>query len=188
MSELSQEKNMLKQWFRGACVLIFTSLVLAGCAGSEPQQPPEQLPAEDQTQVPVEVPEQAPEEPKDMDAYGNPVDMATGQPLARTFYFDFDKASLSPEDLAVLEMHAGFLRSHPDRSILIAGHCDERGTREYNLALGERRADAVRSFLVSSGVRRSQVETVSYGEERPADPGHNERAWSKNRRAEMQYR
>ena len=179
---------MLKQWLRSAFVLMFTGLVLAGCQSSEPQQPPEQLPAEDEIQTPVEVPEQVPEEPKDVDSYGNPVDMATGQPLARTFYFDFDKAALSPMDLAVLEMHASFLRNNPDRSVLLSGHADERGTREYNLALGERRADAVRSFMISSGGRRSQIDSVSYGEERPADPGHDERAWSKNRRTEMQYR
>ena len=75
-----------------------------------------------------------------------------------------------------------------DRRLVIEGHCDERGTREYNLALGERRANAVTSFLISAGVRRSQIETVSYGEERPDDPGHDEAAWGKNRRAVVIYR
>ena len=95
---------------------------------------------------------------------------------------------LSPRDLSMLELHAAFLRDFRDRSVVIEGHCDERGTREYNLALGERRADAVRSFLTSSGVRASQIDTVSYGEERPANPGHDEAAWAENRRAEMHYR
>ncbi|MDE0179549.1 MAG: OmpA family protein, partial [Gammaproteobacteria bacterium] len=70
----------------------------------------------------------------------------------------------------------------------IEGHCDERGTREYNLALGERRSEAVRRYLISAGVRSTQIETVSFGEERPVDPGHDESAWAKNRRAEMSYR
>ena len=85
-------------------------------------------------------------------------------------------------------MHGGILRSNPDRSVVIEGHADERGTREYNLALGERRADAVRSFLVSAGVSPRQIEIVSYGEERPEDPGHDEAAWARNRRAVMIYR
>ena len=85
-------------------------------------------------------------------------------------------------------MHADYLRDFRNRSIVIEGHCDERGTREYNLALGERRAQAVQSYLTSAGVRASQIDTVSYGEERPEDPGHDESAWSKNRRAEMTYR
>ena len=109
-------------------------------------------------------------------------------PLGRAFYFDLDKAVLRPEALALLELHASFLRDNADRRALIEGHTDERGTREYNLALGERRADSVRTFLVSSGVNRSQLETVSYGEERPIDPGHTEAAWAKNRRAEIVYR
>ncbi len=75
-----------------------------------------------------------------------------------------------------------------DRSIVLEGHCDERGTREYNLALGENRSNAVRSFLTSAGVSPRQIETVSYGEERPDDPGHSEAAWERNRRAIMIYR
>ena len=95
---------------------------------------------------------------------------------------------LKPRDLRTLERHADFLRANRNRSIMVEGHCDERGTREYNLALGERRSNAVRSFLMSDGVRDGQIETVSYGEERPVDVGHDESAWSKNRRAELIYR
>jgi peptidoglycan-associated lipoprotein len=90
--------------------------------------------------------------------------------------------------LAVLETHAGILRENRGSSVVIEGHCDERGTREYNLALGERRSDAIRSFLTSAGVSASQIETVSYGEERPEDPGHDESAWGRNRRGVMIYR
>ena len=108
--------------------------------------------------------------------------------MARTFYFAYDQSNLSQNDLAILEMHARVLAENPARRILIQGHCDERGTREYNLALGERRADTVRRFLLSAGASGSQVETVSYGEERPEDPGHNEASWSRNRRAIVAYR
>ena len=76
--------------------------------------------------------------------------------LGRTFYFDYDRSVISADDLAVLGMHATFLRDNPDRSVVVEGHCDERGTREYNLALGERRSDAVRRFLTSAGVSPRQ--------------------------------
>ena len=87
-----------------------------------------------------------------------------------------------------LRDQASWLQRNRGKRITIEGHADERGTREYNLALGERRADAVRSFLTSAGVERRQIETVSYGEERPEDPGHDEGAWARNRRAIMIYR
>ena len=80
------------------------------------------------------------------------------------------------------------LRENPARRVVVEGHCDERGTREYNLALGERRADAVRSFLAAAGISGSRIETVSYGEERPDDPGEGESSYARNRRAVMIYR
>ena len=87
----------------------------------------------------------------------------------------------------ILSGHARYLRDNASARITIEGHCDERGTREYNLALGERRAATVRSYLQSLGVRASQMSTVSFGEERPVDPGHSESAWAKNRRAVLDY-
>lgn len=112
----------------------------------------------------------------------------TSQLLERVFYFDFDRAIVSAADLEALQVHTEVLRNNPSRRVVIEGHCDERGTREYNLALGERRADAVRSFLTAAGVSSSRIETVSYGEERPDDPGQGEDAWARNRRAVMIYR
>ena len=111
-----------------------------------------------------------------------------GNPLDTTFYFEYDQARLAPADIRVLAMHARILRDSRDASVNIEGHCDERGTREYNLALGERRSEAVRRYLISAGVRSTQIETVSFGEERPVDPGHDEAAWAQNRRAEVTYR
>jgi len=163
---------------------VAATLALVGCKSDpDPVEPPDDPPPVVETTPPPAVEEP----PKRMDAEGNPVDLS-GNPLSRTFYFDFDQATLSQRDLAVLQMHAEFLRDFSDRSVVIEGHCDERGTREYNLALGERRSGAVEGFLTSSGVRASQVDSVSYGEERPADPGHDESAWSRNRRAELIYR
>ncbi len=100
-------------------------------------------------------------------------------------YFDFDKADLKPKARMVLRKKAAWLRQHPDFSVRIEGNCDERGTNEYNLALGQRRADAAKKFLVTLGVSPDRIITVSYGEERPVDPRHNEEAWAKNRRDEF---
>ncbi len=100
-------------------------------------------------------------------------------------YFDFDRSELKPEARAILEKKAAWLKAHPDYSVRIEGHCDERGTNEYNLALGERRANAAMKYLNALGIPSGKISTVSYGEERPADPGHNEGAWSQNRRDEF---
>ncbi|MEJ2308706.1 MAG: peptidoglycan-associated lipoprotein Pal [Gammaproteobacteria bacterium] len=105
---------------------------------------------------------------------------------SKTVYFDFDSSNIRAEDYPVLDAHASNLASS-GKPVVIEGHCDERGTREYNLALGERRANTVRRYLMSRGVSSSQIEVLSYGEERPADYGHNESAWSKNRRAYLDY-
>ena len=104
---------------------------------------------------------------------------------ANRIYFDFDKYDLKPESKAVLKEKAGILKKYKDWKMLIEGHCDERGTEEYNLALGERRARAAYEFLVILGVESSRLKIVSFGEERPADPGHSETAWAKNRRDEF---
>lgn len=105
--------------------------------------------------------------------------------VLKTIYFDYDRSEIRADQRPVLQANANWLRQHPDVSILIEGHCDERGTREYNLALGDRRADAARDYLVSLGISADRIDTVSYGEERPAAEGSNEAAWSQNRRAEF---
>ena len=97
-------------------------------------------------------------------------------------YFDFDRSDLKPETQAILKGKAEWLRNNPGESVIIEGHCDERGTNEYNLALGDRRAQSAKNFLSDLGIAASRLTTISYGEERPADPMQNEQAWSKNRR------
>lgn len=98
-------------------------------------------------------------------------------------YFDFDKYNLRPDAREAANFDAGVLQKYSAWNVLIEGHCDERGTEEYNLALGERRANTVKDFFINYGLGATRFSTVSYGEERPADPGHNEAAWAKNRRA-----
>ena len=97
-------------------------------------------------------------------------------------FFDYDKSDLKPEARRQIERWAAFLKTNANATITIEGHCDERGTREYNLGLGERRANAAKNFLVSQGIEARRVATISYGKERPAVNGSNEAAWSQNRR------
>ena len=97
-------------------------------------------------------------------------------------FFDFDKSTLSAEGKATLDKQAAWLKKYPQWAITVEGHCDERGTREYNLALGERRANAVKKYLASAGIADSRLKTISYGKERPAVQGSNDAAWAQNRR------
>jgi peptidoglycan-associated lipoprotein len=97
-------------------------------------------------------------------------------------FFGFDRSDLSPEGQATLQKQAAWLKTYSSVSITIEGHCDERGTREYNLALGDRRATSVKNYLVALGIPANRMTTISYGKERPAELGSNEAAWAKNRR------
>lgn len=118
-----------------------------------------------------------------------------GDPLAdpasllanKVFYFTFDSSEIQASDRPSIEAHGAYLARHPGVVVTLEGHTDERGSREYNLALGERRAKAVRHLILLMGASPEQVRIVSYGEERPASEGHNERAWKLNRRVEIIY-
>ncbi|PYF84818.1 MULTISPECIES: peptidoglycan-associated lipoprotein Pal [Marinomonas] len=103
------------------------------------------------------------------------------------FYFDFDKSIVRPESREALAKHAEYLVANPDARVVLEGHADERGTREYNMALGERRAKAISRYLTIQGVAASQIETVSFGEEVPVAFGHDSNAWQLNRRVEVRY-
>jgi len=100
-------------------------------------------------------------------------------------YFGYDEAALGADAQAALTDSANWLKRNPSYNLLVEGHCDERGTEQYNLALGDRRANTVKQFLMTLGVDAARIRTVSYGEERPFDPGHDESAWAKNRRAHL---
>lgn len=105
--------------------------------------------------------------------------------LLKDVHFDFDRYDIREQDAQILKENAAILLKYPDVKIQIEGHCDERGTAEYNLALGERRANSVKKYLISLGVPAERLSTISYGKEMPLDPGHNEEAWAKNRRAHL---
>jgi peptidoglycan-associated lipoprotein len=106
--------------------------------------------------------------------------------LAAMIHFDYDKAALRPDDQAGLDQKVAILTANAAVRIRISGHCDERGSDEYNLALGNRRATAAKQYLVSHGIDASRIETVSYGEERPIATGHDEDSWAQNRRDEFE--
>ena len=139
--------------------------------------PPVQTPKAEPPSVVAVAPEPK-ESPKREEGF---VDAAELAPI----HFDFDKADIRPGDAKILDANAAWLTANPKLLVLIEGHCDERGTAEYNLALGERRAKATQTYLISRGVQAERITTVSYGEERPACTEHTEKCWATNRRAQF---
>jgi peptidoglycan-associated lipoprotein len=117
----------------------------------------------------------------------SPLDNPNSLLYTKTVYFDFDQSTIRSEFVDVLRAHAAYLNTNRSTGVLIEGHADERGSREYNVALGERRANAVRSFLEAEGVDSGQINTISYGEERPVSLGHDEVSWAENRRGVLVY-
>lgn len=105
----------------------------------------------------------------------------------KTIYFAFDSSEISEEDIEVIKHHGKYLALHPDMSLRLEGHTDERGTREYNVALADRRAQAIKKLLLYQGASSSQITIISYGEEKPAAMGHDEDSWRLNRRVELEY-
>lgn len=156
--------------------LLLVMALNAGCAGRKqvttatpapPPAPPAEQPA---TTPPPPPPPPAPEETRP-------------QVTLQDAFFDFDDYSLRTDAKGALENNAKFLEGNAGVNVIIEGHCDERGSVEYNLALGEKRARAAKDFLVSYGIAAGRITTISYGKERPFDPGHDENAWAQNRRA-----
>ena len=169
------------------------SLVLAACASS---------PSEEQSPAGVE--ERKPGAPGAQTQPVKPPSVAridlTGKPSAtsplrdpnnilsrRSIFYDLDKFDIKDQYKDLVEAHAKYLRDNPGSKMLIQGNTDERGSREYNLGLGQRRSDGVKRMLLLLGAREPQIESVSLGEEKPRDEGHNEEAWAKNRRSDILY-
>ncbi len=136
------------------------------------------------TPTPTETTTTAPTQPSQGPTPGSVEDFRVS--VGDRVFFGYDQFDLTAEARSVLERQAAWLRQYPNVRVLVAGNADERGTREYNLALGARRAAAAKDYLVSLGVQDSRIETVSYGKERPLDPRSNEEAWSVNRNAHTQ--
>jgi peptidoglycan-associated lipoprotein len=118
---------------------------------------------------------------------GNPLRDPGSILSKRSVYFDFDSNVVKDEFRGMVQAHARYVADHRDARVRIEGNCDERGSREYNLALGQRRAEAVKKIMTVLGAQDARIETTSYGEEKPVDPGHDEAAWAKNRRADIKY-
>ena len=118
---------------------------------------------------------------------GSALDNPNSLLYTKTVYFDFDQSTIRSEFIDVLRAHAAYLNTNRSATVLIEGHADERGSREYNIGLGERRANAVRTFLEAEGVSDAQMNTISYGEERPAAMGHDDVSWAENRRGVLVY-
>ena len=155
---------------------LLASLLIAGCATKAPKVlPPEPGPAVTTTTAPVPT-LQGP-------APGSQADFQAAMAGRDVIYFDTDKYNIDEPDAAALRSQAQWLARYPAKHATIEGHCDERGTRDYNIALGQRRANAAKDYLVSLGVDAGRLSTISYGKERPVALGSNEEAWAKNRRA-----
>jgi len=118
---------------------------------------------------------------------GNPFEDPNNPLSKHTVYFDFDKSEIHSEDRDIVIAHAKYLVAHPDTKVILQGNTDERGTREYNIALGERRAKSVSQLMQLQGVAQSQIEVVSFGKEQPVAMGHDESAWRQNRRVDIVY-
>ncbi len=168
-------------------------LWLTGCATT-----PAETPASTTATAPVKVADApkappAPVKTRSMSAakpapvMRHPLDDPSSPLAQRTFYFDFDLSTIRPEYRDGIVAHGSYLADHASAAVTLAGHADERGSRPYNMALGERRANAVRDLMLLSGAASSQIAVISYGEERPVNPAHNEAAWSQNRRVEISY-
>jgi len=166
-----------RMWLK-ISVLIFVMgfLITAGCCKKKPV---ETQPAKSGTEGVSQEEEAAKRQREEMERIKK---AAMQKFVNEDIRFDFDDASIRPDAKAILQEKVQWLKDNPGVSVTIEGHCDERGTVAYNLALGERRAQSVKKFVVNAGIDASRLQTVSYGKEKPLDPGHNEAAWAKNRR------
>jgi peptidoglycan-associated lipoprotein len=174
--------------YRSVTLLLLAATLAVSACGSKPPKPAPST-------APTEVPGGASSEGANaanaaggalgsQEEIGGP---SAGLLATRVVYFDFDSAVIKGQGVDVVAAHAKYLSANPQARVRLEGNTDERGSREYNIGLGDRRAQSVRRAMLLQGVAEGQITTVSYGEERPADPGHDEAAWAKNRRVEIVY-
>jgi len=170
------------------------TLAAVGCSSTNLEQKPapaapETKPAPAPAPAPTPAPSAAPVEQAPMSAAPiDPLNDPKSLLARRSVFFEFDRSAINDSDIPVVEAHGRYLVDHLPRAVRIEGNCDERGGREYNLALGQRRADAVRERLKVLGVAMNRVETISLGKEKPRNSGHDEAAWAENRRADILYK
>ena len=156
--------------------------LLAACASESPKEAPKQPASATTVQQPVAA-APSPAAPLSTDPLNDPNSILA----RRSTYYPFDVSVVQQDDLALVAAHAKYLSEHPDRKVRLEGNCDERGSAEYNLGLGQRRADGVKKLLMAGGAKESQIESVSYGKERPKLTCHAERCWKENRRTDIVY-
>lgn len=178
---------LMKPFISKVIIAAGLALALGACASSKPVQ--EEVITEPPPPPPIIKEEVVKEPPPVVQEYTGP---AKGSPeefrikVGERIYFDTDRYNVDAYDTETLDRQAAWLKAYPNVTVMVAGNCDERGTREYNLALGARRANAVKEYLVSKGVSASRIETISFGKERPIDGRSNEEAWQVNRNAHTQ--
>ena len=168
--------------------IVAAAAVAAGCATTPEQQPPASV--EERAAKPPAAVETKPIARVDLTskpAPGNPLKDPNNILSKRSIYYDFDKFDIKDEFRSLIEAHAKYLRDNPGARMLIQGNTDERGGREYNVGLGQRRSDGVKKMLILLGAKEAQIESVSLGEEKPKSPGNTEEAWSQNRRSDILY-
>ncbi|KHD07848.1 hypothetical protein PN36_06465 [Candidatus Thiomargarita nelsonii] len=180
-------------------VLILVVLVLAGCATSSKNKGKQSVAKNKATSAPIlgdtAMTQSVPCTNPPCDSYGTPIGSQQDQsssrandiPEKRNIYFSYDKNTIRPDAQIILEEHATYITNHPNAYVRLEGHTDERGSREYNLALAERRVEAAKEVLLILGVFENKLVTISYGEEQPVALEHNEEAWQLNRRVELIY-
>ena len=160
-------------------VALILTFLFVGCAKEEPPPPTTEAPPRPAAPPPPPPPPPAPTPPP-----GPSISQQAFQEFQnQDINFDFDQYDLRTDARTILDRKASFLNQNGSVRVQIEGHCDERGTNEYNMALGERRANAAKQYLTTAGISAGRLSTISYGEERPLDPGHSEAAWARNRRA-----
>lgn len=163
-------------------ISIVLANLLVACASEKPKEPEAAAPAPAPVvEAPAPTPAPAPVVAVD------PLNDPTSILAKRSVYFPFDVSAIQDDDKPIVEAHGKYLSEHPDRKVRVEGNCDERGSGEYNLALGQRRADSVKKMLILSGANASQIDAVSYGKEKPVCTEHNEACWKQNRRSDIKY-
>ncbi|MDA8110630.1 MAG: peptidoglycan-associated lipoprotein Pal [Betaproteobacteria bacterium] len=164
-------------------VAVSMVLVLAACASQQAKQ----APTSEATPSPAQQQGAQTQGVTGQPVGENPLNNPNNILYKKSVYYAFDKYNIEPKYMPIVEAHAQYLKSHPQATVRLEGNCDERGSREYNLALGQRRADAVAKAMELLGVPSSQITTVSWGSEKPKALGHNEEAWAQNRRTDIVY-
>lgn len=187
------------KFFSRLGMAVLTVMLVAACATTQDDMTPDAAPAPDAQARDAAAMERERERQRRAEAealgapgergfVGDPLDDPDSLLSKRVIYFEFDRAEIKPEFREIIEAHAQYLNNNSNTRVVLEGHTDERGTREYNMGLGERRANAVRQLFTLQGVASNQIETVSYGEERPVALGNDEESWRLNRRVEIVYR